>query len=80
MTLEIRPLSDALGAEVIGVDLSKPIDEATFAEIHQALLESLVLLFRGQQATTVEQQMSFSRHFGRLKTDLKAEAMLVTWN
>jgi alpha-ketoglutarate-dependent taurine dioxygenase len=76
MTLEIRPLSEALGAEVIGVDLSKPIDEATFAEIHQAFLESLVLLFRGQQAMTVEQQMTFSRRFGRLKTDLKAETML----
>jgi alpha-ketoglutarate-dependent taurine dioxygenase len=62
MTLEIRPLSEALGAEVIGVDLSKPIDEATFAEIHQAFLESLVLLFRGQHAMTVEQQMTFSRN------------------
>jgi alpha-ketoglutarate-dependent taurine dioxygenase len=76
MTLEIRPLSEALGAEIIGIDLTTPIDEATFAEIHQAFLKSLVILFRGQQAMTVEQQIAFSRRFGRLKTDLKAEKTL----
>ena len=76
MTLEIRPLSDALGAEVAGVDLSEPIDAPTFQEIHQAFLVYLVLLFRGQQAMSVEQQIAFSRRFGRLKTDLKAEISL----
>ena len=38
MTLEIRPLSDTLGAEIIGVELSKLINEPTFEEIHQAFL------------------------------------------
>ncbi len=76
MTLEIRPLSDTLGAEIIGVELSKLIDEPTFEEIHQAFLEHLVLLLPGQHAMTVEQQIAFSRRFGRLKTDLKAETTL----
>lgn len=76
MTLETRPLSDTLGAEIIGVELSKLIDEPTFEEIHQAFLKHLVLLLRGQHAMTVDQQIAFSRRFGRLKTDLKAETTL----
>ena len=76
MTLEFQPLSDALGAEVLGVDLSEPVDESIFAEIRRAFLDHLVLLFRDQEAMTVGQHIAFSRGFGRLKTDLKAETAL----
>ena len=37
--LEIVPLSTALGAEIRGVDLARPLDEATFEKIHTAWLE-----------------------------------------
>lgn len=47
--LEIRRLAGALGAEVFGVDLSQPLDEATVAAIRRAWLEHLVLFFPGQK-------------------------------
>ena len=46
--LDIRPLSDALGAEIHGVDLSQPLDDATVAAIKDAWHEHIVLLFRDQ--------------------------------
>ncbi len=46
MTLKIRKLSYALGAEVIGIDFSKPIDNVTSSGIHSAFLDHCVLVFR----------------------------------
>jgi taurine dioxygenase len=47
--IKVTKLADALGAEVAGIDLSKPIDAATFAAIREAWLEHAVLRFRGQR-------------------------------
>ena len=72
MTLTIRKLSYALGAQVGGVDISQPLDDKTFSEIHSAFLEHCVLLFRGQPLTQ-EQHIAFSRRFGELdKNEAKA--------
>ena len=65
MHLEIRALSDALGAEVRGLDLADPLDNDTFSAVHRAHLEHLVLLFRDQNFSP-EQQIDFSRQFGPL--------------
>ena len=46
--LNVRPLSGAIGAEITGVDLSKPLTDEQFAEIHQAFLDHLVIFFRDQ--------------------------------
>lgn len=46
--MEIRKLHPALGAEIIGVDLSKPIDEQTRAAIVQAFNDHIVLVVRNQ--------------------------------
>lgn len=75
MTLEIRPLSDALGAEVLGLDLSKPLDDATFAAVHRAHLDHLVLVFRGQDLSP-RQQIAFSRRFGPLDQHPADDAVL----
>ncbi len=48
MAIEIAPSGRALGAEVRGVDLSKPLDGATRDALEAAWTEHLVLLFRGQ--------------------------------
>jgi hypothetical protein len=40
----LRPLSAALGAEIIGVDLSEEIDGYTFAQIQDAWHRNLVIL------------------------------------
>ena len=76
MALEIRPLSKILGAEVIGLDVSRPMDEKTFETIREAWLDALVLVFRDLQDMSVEQHLAFSRRFGRLNTNLKAEKTL----
>jgi taurine dioxygenase len=65
VALEIRKVSHALGAEVLGVDLSKPLDEPTFQKIRSAFLDHCLLLFR-EQALTREQFIAFSRRFGDL--------------
>jgi len=46
--ITINPLSGAMGAEIGGVDLSQRLDNQTFDEIHQALLENLVIIFHDQ--------------------------------
>lgn len=47
--IEVEPLSGALGAEIFGVDLSRPLDAEMRLEIRRALLQYLVVFCRGQQ-------------------------------
>ena len=63
MTFRTVPLSAALGAEIRGLDLSRPLDAPTVAALRAAWLEHLVLVFRGQ-ALDVEAQARFARYFG----------------
>jgi taurine dioxygenase len=65
--LDIRPLSDALGAEIRGIDLSKPLDDATVAAIEAAWQEHIVLLFRDQDLG-IDEQVSFAENFGVVGT------------
>jgi len=65
MTLKLRKLSYALGAEVCDVDVGKPMSEQAFGEIYRAFLDHGILLFRGQDVTR-EQHIEFSRRFGEL--------------
>ncbi|MGQ0676205.1 MAG: TauD/TfdA dioxygenase family protein [Rhodospirillales bacterium] len=65
--IEIRKLAGALGAEIAGVDLSRPLDKRAAAAIRRAFREHLVLFFRGQRLTP-ERQMAFTRRFGKLMT------------
>lgn len=78
MSIAVRPLSPALGAEIVRVDLSRPLDAATVAAIREAWKEHLVLLFR-DQTLDEDDQVRFARHFGQLQErprpkDLRAEA------
>jgi alpha-ketoglutarate-dependent taurine dioxygenase len=63
--IDVKPIAGALGAEIFGVDLAKPIDDAAFAEIHEAHLEHLVVFFRDQEITD-EELAAFGRRFGEL--------------
>jgi len=63
--IEVKRLAGACGAEVFGVDLSKPMDNATFAEVKQAFLDHQVIFFRDQDITE-EQHKDFGRRFGTL--------------
>jgi taurine dioxygenase len=59
----VRPLSPALGAEIIGVDLREPLDDATFEQILAAWHQHLVILLRDQKLTE-EDQVRFAERFG----------------
>jgi len=69
-SLTVTPLHPVLGAEVGGVDLTRPLDDATFARIAAAFDEHSVLVFHGQ-ALTDEQQMAFSTRFGPLESTVR---------
>ncbi len=75
MTVAVEPLSESVGAEVIGVDLSQPIDGETFAAIHQAHLDHSVIIFRGQHLTP-EQHISFSSRFGDFEIHVMEQFLL----
>jgi taurine dioxygenase len=62
-TIEVHPVAGALGAEIAGVDLGKPLDDSTVAAIRQAWLEHLVIFFREQDLTPA-QFLAFARRFG----------------
>ena len=61
----MRPLSSALGAEILGVDLSAPLSDAAFAEIEAIWHANLVILLRGQ-ILEEDDQVNFARRFGAL--------------
>jgi taurine dioxygenase len=64
-----------LGAEIRGVDLTGPIDDATFAEIERAFYNESVVVFRGQNISE-EQHIAFSRRFGSLEVHVSGARYL----
>ncbi len=65
VSIQVDKLTPHAGAEIRGVDLSQPLDERTFKEIHDALIDSGVIFFRDQRLTP-DQQKAFGRLFGEL--------------
>jgi taurine dioxygenase len=59
----LRPLSPALGAEIVGVDLSEEIEDHIFEQIRDAWHRNLVILLRGQELSE-EDQVRFAEKFG----------------
>jgi taurine dioxygenase len=65
MTISVRNLDAALGAEVNGIDLSKPVARDHIDTIEQAWRERLVVVFHGQDLSD-PQLIAFSKNFGEL--------------
>ena len=63
--IEVEPLTPEIGATVHGVDLSKPLDDKLFEEVHDAWMRHLVLFMRDQHPSP-EQHLAFGRRFGEL--------------
>jgi taurine dioxygenase len=65
-TFDIRPLSELMGAEIFGMNLAKPVDDATRDAILEALNRYKLLVFRDQDLPK-EAQLAFTRRFGELE-------------
>ena len=63
MRYKIRKFKAPIGAEVIGIDLRKPLDQDSIKEIYQAWLDHIVLIFRGQSLSK-DEQVAFANQFG----------------
>lgn len=63
--MRIRQIAGALGAELLDIDLSKPLSASRIAAIRQALLDHCVIFFRGQTITPAR-QIAFARAFGEI--------------
>lgn len=83
--IEVRPSGAALGAEIAGVDLSRPLNETDFKEIEQAFNTHSVTCLRDQQIDE-EQFLAYCRRFGEVEINFLThyghpdhpEIMLVT--
>jgi taurine dioxygenase len=64
--LDVVRCQPTIGAEIRGLDLSRPLDDAAFDSIREALLEHKVIFFRNQSITQ-EQQIAFGQRFGPLE-------------
>jgi taurine dioxygenase len=60
---KVERLAPAIGAEIHGVDLSRPIDDATFERIHDALMQHQVVFFRDQDMDP-DLHMALATRFG----------------
>jgi hypothetical protein len=62
MAIKLTPLRSTLGAELRGVDLTRPVTHEVFAEIDAAFNRHGILVFP-EQPVSDEQQLAFSRVF-----------------
>ncbi|UED87095.1 TauD/TfdA dioxygenase family protein [Streptomyces profundus] len=64
---DIRRIGGRIGAEILGVDISRPLDPGVVAEVNGALIEHKALFFRGQDLDDAA-QLRFASLFGELTT------------
>jgi len=73
--MQIKPLSQHVGAEIVGVDLARPLSDDAFRQIEDAYDRYSVLVFRDQELTP-EQQIAFARRFGELEISPRTDFAL----
>ena len=73
--LTVKRIGKHLGAEISGIDLSQPLDDATFARIRDAFFEHEVVFFRKQKLSP-QQQVDFTKRFGILEQHVRKESRL----
>ncbi|BAP42775.1 TauD/TfdA family dioxygenase [Pseudomonas sp. 21LCFQ010] len=74
-SFEVRPLSGNVGAEIVGLDLSRSLNDSDFARVHKAHLDHHLVVFRDQRITP-QQQIDFSRRFGVLQIHVLKQFLL----
>ena len=66
--MEIRPLSGALGAEIVGIDFAAGVDDDAFRRVLAAFHRYSVIVVR-DQSLTPEQHLAAARRFGRINVN-----------
>ena len=79
MSIEVIPTGAAIGAEIRGINLAHPLDDATFAAIEKAYNTHGVIFFRCQ-CLTPPQQVAFTRRFGEIEFNIFGERWSVAGN
>jgi taurine dioxygenase len=74
-SMQIRRISTACGAEVMGLDVTQPLNAAQVQQLHKALGENGILLFRNVHVTP-DQHVAFSRQFGELEAHVLGDFAL----
>ena len=64
-SIQVKPLTPRIGAEISGIRLWEPLSDTQFHEVHDALMQHSVIFFR-DQPLDVEQHKAFGRRFGEL--------------
>ncbi len=64
-TITVRPVTPRIGAEISGINIAAALSNRQRDEVHDALIEHLVLFFRNQRFT-LESQKAFGGLFGEL--------------
>lgn len=73
MAITVSPLSEAIGARIEGVDLSRELDTGTFDTVKRALFEHAIIVVPGQTLDEDDQER-FCRYFGELEMVRSGEA------
>lgn len=68
MGIAIEPISDALGAELTGLDLTRPLDAATAEAVRKAWYDHQILLVRGQSLKNAD-HLRFCELFGAIQVE-----------
>jgi len=70
--LDLRPITETVGTEVRGIDVTGTISARDFDRIYQAWIDTTILLFRGQKMTP-DQHIAFSKRFGEVVTYTRSQ-------
>jgi len=73
--ITVKRIGKHLGAEISGMDLSRSVDDNTFAQISKAFFDNQVVVFRKQKLTPA-QHVAFTRRFGDLEQHVRKEHRL----
>ena len=64
-SVDVKPLSSSIGAEIHGIDLNKVISEEQFIEVRSAFGQYGVIFFRDQNLSP-EKEIAFAENWGKI--------------
>ena len=70
---EVKKIGRHLGSEILGLDLSQPMDEETFQKFSKTFFENEVVVIKNQKITP-EQHINFTKRFGVLEAHVRKES------